>query len=103
VHKEETQAVSENDNNNKATTEGEEEQATIAYYYLPDQNEAGAHYPGVPLRDLTKDEYEAHPKWIQRSIAASPMYSEDKPHKPSAKAPATEKSAPKKAGGESEK
>jgi hypothetical protein len=94
--------VSENDNN-KATTEGEEEQATIAYYYLPDQNEAGAHYPGVPMRDLTKDEYEAHPKWIQRSIAASPMYAEEKP-KPSRKAPAAKETADQKnAGEESEK
>lgn len=57
----------------------EQEQAVVAYYYLPENNPDGASYPGVPLGDILQHVYDAQPKWIQKSIAANPMYSEEKP------------------------
>jgi hypothetical protein len=46
----------------------------VAYYYLPARNTDGAFYPGVPLADLTPEMVETYPKWIVKSIKASPMY-----------------------------
>jgi hypothetical protein len=45
-----------------------------ARYYDPDKNPDGGALPGVPLRDLTTDEFEHYPQWLQRSIDAAPMY-----------------------------
>lgn len=33
-----------------------------------------AHHPGVPLRDLTAEDMEAMPPWLQDTVAASPLY-----------------------------
>jgi hypothetical protein len=53
-------------------------------YYRPDRNpgtEANpAMLPGVPLADLSDEEYEAFPEWLQRSIDASEMYQSTNPH-----------------------
>ena len=46
----------------------------VAYYYLPAENPTGAFFPGVPLADLTPEMVETYPKWIVKSIKASPMY-----------------------------
>lgn len=46
----------------------------IARYYDPDKNPNGAMLPGVPLRDLTDEEFAAQPERIKRSIDAEPMY-----------------------------
>jgi hypothetical protein len=46
----------------------------IAFKYLPEKNPEQGTLPGVPLRDLTVSDVEGHPEWIQRSIAAHPMY-----------------------------
>jgi hypothetical protein len=60
----------------------EEEQAVVAYYYLPEENANNASYPGVPLGDILQHTYDAQPEWIQKSIAASPMYkAADEPKK----------------------
>jgi hypothetical protein len=52
-------------------------------YYRPDRNpgtEANpAMLPGVPLTDLSDEEYEAFPDWLQRSIDASEMYTTSNP------------------------
>lgn len=50
----------------------------IARYYDASKNEAGGYLPGVPLRDLTQDEYDALPAWIQASIDASGFYRKTK-------------------------
>jgi hypothetical protein len=52
---------------------------TIARYYVADANLDGAHFPGVPLADLTEEEFDALPKWLQASIDASPLYRKTKP------------------------
>lgn len=67
----------EKDNQEEAAPE--QEQAAVAYYYLPDENPNGAFYPGVPPGDILQHVYDAQPKWIQKSIAASPMYSDTRP------------------------
>jgi hypothetical protein len=46
----------------------------IAFKYLPEKNVEQGTLPGVPLRDLTVSDVEGQPEWIQRSIAALPMY-----------------------------
>ena len=52
----------------------EDQPYEVAYYYLPAENPEGAFFPGVPLADLTPEMVEQYPKWIVKSIKASPMY-----------------------------
>lgn len=55
----------------------------IVRYYDASKNpgtpDAPAMFPGVPLRDLTEEDYDALPEWLQRSVDASPMYRKTKP------------------------
>lgn len=44
----------------------------IARYYAEQKNADGAHYPGVPQRDLTEEEFKALPEWIRNSIDGAP-------------------------------
>ena len=60
----------------------------IARYYDETKNPEGAALPGVPLRDITQDEYDALPAWLQASVDDSPMYRKTAPAKAKA-APAT--------------
>lgn len=55
------------------------ETAPIAYYYLPDENPTGLKFDGVPLRNLTPRDVERLPKWMQRQVRKSPMYTETAP------------------------
>lgn len=45
-----------------------------ARYYRPDKNAEGASFPGVPLRDLEEEEFEALPAWVKASVDASDLY-----------------------------
>ncbi len=51
----------------------------IARYYDEGKNEDGRAFDGVPLRDLTEDEFAALPPWLQASVDASPLYRKTKP------------------------
>ena len=51
----------------------------IARYYDESKNEDGRTYDGVPLRDLTEDEFAALPPWLQASVDAAPFYRKTKP------------------------
>lgn len=66
----------------------------IAYKYHKARNQDEAyHFPGVPLRDITEDEFKALPKHLQQSVKASDMYSAyEEEEKPTNK-PAPEKAA----------
>lgn len=64
---------------------------TIARFYDEAKNPDGGHIPGVALRDLTQEEFDALPEWLQRSVDASPMYRKSKPGEPSKPAPQPEK------------
>lgn len=55
------------------------ETAPIAYYYLPDENPTGLKFDGVPLRNLTPRDVDRLPKWMQRQVHKSPMYTETPP------------------------
>lgn len=46
----------------------------IAFTYKADKNPHEGTYPGVPLRDLTDDEFNTLPSHIKRTIAGSAMY-----------------------------
>jgi hypothetical protein len=75
---------------------------TIARYYNADANPDGAHFPGVPLADLTEEEFDALPKWLQASVDASPLYRKTKPsasRKAEPKSEAAEAPAPEKGEG----
>lgn len=50
-----------------------------ARYYDEAKNTEGRFIPGVPLRDITQDEYEALPKHLQRSVDAADIYRKTKP------------------------
>lgn len=52
---------------------------TIARYYDERKNPDGAFLPGVPLADLTEEQFDALPKWLQLSVDASPFYRKTKP------------------------
>lgn len=56
---------------------------STARYYDASKNPDGAVLDGVPLRDLTEEEFEALPPWLQASVDASPMYRKTKPRHPS--------------------
>jgi hypothetical protein len=47
---------------------------TVARYYVAEKNKEGGSFPGVPLRDLTEEEFDALTTWEQASIDASPLY-----------------------------
>lgn len=50
--------------------------AEFAYKYNKARNRDEAYsFPGVPLRDITVEEFKALPKWLQQSVKASEMYS----------------------------
>lgn len=59
----------------------------IARYYQEDKNEDGGALPGVPLRDITDEEFDALPAWLQASVDAAPFYRKSKPGKASKAAP----------------
>ncbi|HEU5013953.1 MAG TPA: hypothetical protein VFT66_15640 [Roseiflexaceae bacterium] len=46
----------------------------IAFTYKADQNPHEGTYPGVPLRDLTDDEFNALPNHIKRTVVGSKLY-----------------------------
>lgn len=45
-----------------------------AYYYDESKNPDGRHLQGVPLADLSEEEFAALPGWLQKSVDAHPMY-----------------------------
>jgi len=47
-------------------------------YYDASQNREGAALPGVPLRDMSAEEFEALPTWLQYSVDAQPFYRKTK-------------------------
>lgn len=51
----------------------------IARYYDEAKNPDGAGLPGVPLRDLTEEEYAALPEWLQQSVDNLPFYRRTRP------------------------
>lgn len=51
----------------------------IARYYVAENNPDGGHFPGVGLRDLTEEEWDALPEGVQKSVDASDMYRKTKP------------------------
>lgn len=63
--------------------------STIVRYYdedknppvrvAPDGTKEYAYISGVPLRDLTEDDFNALPKHLQNSVDASPLYRKTKP------------------------
>lgn len=53
--------------------------STIARYYDEARNPEGAFLDGVPLRDLTEEEFAALPAWLQASVDASPLYRKSRP------------------------
>lgn len=60
---------------------------SIARYYEETKNPDRAFFPGVPLRDLTDDEWATLDKRMQESVDASPFYRKTKPPTENAKAP----------------
>ena len=63
---------------------------SIARYYDESKNPDGAVLDGVPLRDLTVEEFETLPPWLQANVDASPMYRKTKPRHPSDPEPSGE-------------
>lgn len=69
----------------------------ILYYYDEAANPEGAFFPGVPLADLTEEQFEEQPVWLQASIAAAKFYKKSAPKKADNATP--EKSEPEKKEG----
>ena len=64
---------------------------TIARYYDASKNADGGHLPGVPLGDLTDEEFDALPAWLQASVDAAPYYRKTAPGKAKAEPAKTDK------------
>ena len=63
----------------------------IARYYDASKNPEERAFDGVPLRDLTEEEFAELPPWLQASVDAAPFYRKTKPRAasdPDAEAPA---------------
>lgn len=54
-----------------------------ARYYDASKNPESAVLDGVPLRDLTEEEFAELPLWLQASVDAAPFYRKTKPRQPS--------------------
>jgi len=54
-----------------------------ARYYDASKNPEERAFDGVPLRDLTEEEFEALPPWLQANVDAVPFYRKTKPRHPS--------------------
>ncbi len=69
--------------------------AAIARYYDASKNPEGAVLDGVPLGDVTEDEFAALPAWLQASVDAAPFYRKTKPRaEPDAPAAETDAATP---------
>lgn len=51
----------------------------VVRYYEEAKNPLGGVLPGVPLRDLEEDEFDALPEYIQKSIDQSEYFRKTKP------------------------
>jgi hypothetical protein len=60
------------------------------YYYDASKNPAGVFYPGVPLADLTEEEYQRLSKADQAAVAGNPMYRKTAPKDAPKEKPAPE-------------
>jgi hypothetical protein len=49
-------------------------------YYDASKNPDNASFPGVPLADLSDEQYDSYPEWLQRSVDASPLYRKTNPN-----------------------
>jgi hypothetical protein len=52
---------------------------TIARHYDETKNPEGVYLPGVPLRDIEQEAFDAYPVWLQLSIDACGFYRKSKP------------------------
>ena len=66
----------------------------ILYYYDEEANPEGGFYGGVPLADLTEEQFKALPPYLQKSVEANKMYRKTKPQGRKAEKP-VEEEAPK--------
>lgn len=76
----------------------------VARYYDEEKNPQGAHFGGVPLTDLTEEEFDALPKHVKADVDASPFYRKSKvgteaPKKKSGKKKRAKSPAEKEAAG----
>lgn len=61
----------------------------IIFEYLPQKNPKGKTLTGVPLSDISQAQFDALPKWVQRSVYSCEFYqSVDAKPAPKAKAAA---------------
>lgn len=52
---------------------------SVARFYRADKNESGASFPGVPLADISEEEWARLPAWLQNSVDASESYQKTNP------------------------
>lgn len=62
----------------------------IARYYDASKNPEERAFDGVPLRDLTEEEFAELPPWLQASVDAAPFYRKTKPRHPTEPEPSGE-------------
>lgn len=48
--------------------------ADIAFRYDPTHNPSGGSLPGVPLKDITVEQFARYEDWLKASIQAQPFY-----------------------------
>jgi hypothetical protein len=65
--------------------------ATRRYYNADENKDGSQHIYGVPLADISDEEYAALPDHLQKQVDASPLYRKSAPAKQDAKQDATNK------------
>lgn len=49
-------------------------------FFRPDlQSERGTFFPGVPMRDLSEEEFDGLPEWLRNSVDTDPTYQKSPP------------------------
>ena len=57
----------------------------IIFKYLPNKNPKGRALTGVPLSDISQTQFDAMPRWIQRSVSGCEFYQNVSAEKPAPK------------------
>lgn len=63
----------------ESTAAPEVTEPTIKYYYHPKRNTRNESFAGVPLADLTEEQVNSYPRWIQAALAGAKYYQAEPP------------------------
>ena len=63
----------------ESTAAPEATEPVYKYYYNPKRNARAEMFAGVPLDNLTEDQFKGYPRWLQKAIAGAKFYQAEPP------------------------